>query len=89
MSGGSFDYLYLKDFDGPEQLFLMADELERRGYHSAAAHTRAICAIQPSQALRQLWMAVEWNVSGDWGPEKVEQAHGEWQQKRPWGPQPS
>lgn len=74
MSGGSFDYLYLANFNQHrEVLEAMAKELFRRGMDEAAEATLAMLR-EPSQELANLWMKVELHVSGDGGPRAVQEA---------------
>lgn len=81
MSGGSYDYLYLADFDARNKdLVLMGWALRSRGYDEAAKATEALVGMGPSEQLRALWKAVEWRVSGDWGEEQVAAALVAWQE---------
>lgn len=90
MSGGSFDYLYLKEagdfvnYGVDERLVReMADRLAELGYHDAAVETndwmlevKAVRARLEARLnrLQPIWKAIEWHTSGDSGPEAVESA---------------
>lgn len=79
MSGGSYNYLYchvrgLEDQRGDIQR--MADRLEKSGYFAPARATREVLrmldgAEQMAQALEDVWHAVEWADSGDYGEHQV------------------
>lgn len=88
MSGGSFDYLCYKD--APETL--RSEELSRmaaairsyQGGEPAAAATTALVGYLRAferriEALRDVWKAVEWHHSGDWGQEAVGRALAEYE----------
>lgn len=90
MSGGSFNYLSIKDSD---ELVEYVDELKRMkkalndiGAHDAAGDVTIILThcelIKRSEAsmgnvmkrVSDVLQAVEWNQSGDWGKEKIDEA---------------
>jgi hypothetical protein len=78
MSGGSYDYLH---FHAPElgghrgQLEAMAERLEELPYAGGvAAATRHILAVLGDEALANVWRAVEWWDSGDYGEDQVRDA---------------
>jgi len=90
MSGGSFNYLCGKnaaDLDACvlEDISAMARALERHGEAGALA-ARATLALHKAVSeslpllqsrmdqLREVWKAVEWHLSGDWGEERVAMA---------------
>ena len=80
MSGGSFDYLCHADELPPETLERMAEELDALaaegvpGAAEAAEETRRYIAPEWESPIRQVWRAVEWWRSGDWGRNKIRQA---------------
>ena len=84
MSGGSFNYLCRQDLvpaRGEVENMLVA----LREYPESAAavrqtelvieHMNAIATLQSS--LGEVWKAVEWNHSGDWGSDVVSEALAE------------
>jgi hypothetical protein len=87
MSGGSFNYLCgASDYEDLMEkywtLLGMADYLER-GWpdHPATVRTREIATEigqlrerRLTQELLNVWKAVEWKVSGDWGADQVQEA---------------
>lgn len=78
MSGGAYDYLYWKvpELGGHRgQLEAMAERLEGLPYAAdAAAATRRILAAVNNEALANVWRAVEWWDSGDYGEDQVREA---------------
>jgi hypothetical protein len=92
MSGGSFDYLGLSsDLDDLlakiPQLERMRDELAARGARDAALETGHLLATLAQwevlariacERLSPVWKAVEWNASGDWGPDRLDAALAEY-----------
>lgn len=94
MSGGSFNYLYVKGLSDllladPSDLDRMAEELEDLGFLAkpVADRTRAlqerIIEVDREvnaeiEALAPMWKAVEWWRSMDWGKDQVMVALGEW-----------
>lgn len=78
MSGGSYDYLYFHapDLGGRRgQLEAMAERLEGLPYAAkAAAATRRILADLGDESLADVWHAVEWWDSADYGEEQVRDA---------------
>lgn len=89
MSGGSFDYLYLKPV-GEIPLHLLQSMAEALlvdyGYVEAAAATRACIPDEVAPELRELWHAVEWHRSNDWGPDRVADAWKRYCDSRPVDP---
>jgi hypothetical protein len=85
MSGGSYDYLCDKfrwgDPFGSISDYLedMAERCETLGKPEAAQHLRGL-AFEMTRVAREgsklsgLMQAVEWYVSGDWGPETIDEA---------------
>lgn len=79
MSGGAFDYLYLRAgniMGGPDEYERMAQSLESIGEHDAAARTRELAthieaARKLSYELRLVHRAEEWRVSGDLSEQHV------------------
>jgi len=85
MSGGSYDYLY---FNAPEmgghrgQLEAMAERLDQLPYaKEAAAATRRILLALDDEALAEVWHAVEWWDSGDYGEDQVRSATSKYAEK--------
>lgn len=88
MSGGSFDYLYVKSIDElmayDGNLDMMADKLATLGYAEDAARetTEFLMELRAGRIrletmqrrLSDLWKAVEWWVSGDYGEDAVKEA---------------
>lgn len=83
MSGGSFDYLYSKSLT-PEAHYLrdMADELYGLGFPDAARATLSFIA-EPPDALREVWRAVEWWRSNDYGRDQAVAAAVSWRDRKP------
>lgn len=87
MSGGSFNYLYDRDLvELKHTVRQMQGELAALGLEDAAARTGMILArmdqIESIQAeMRDVWKAVEWLKSGDWGVDFVEEAVRAWREK--------
>lgn len=90
MSGGSFDYLYIKEthqvVEMRDDVERMQKELERLNHWDAARRTADV--LQYIQAIRNVqediadvWQAVEWCCSSDWGPDQVETAVEKWRKK--------
>jgi hypothetical protein len=83
MSGSSYNYLCFKtvsELEGDiEMVHAMANRLKQLGHDDAAAATMKIIdsinAInQDVFKLSEVWKAVEWLDSGDWGIESVNTA---------------
>ena len=76
MSGGSYNYLYLQGDNGVEPWVLtaMADRLDRLGEKEAAEITRSFLPPSDDHPIRQLWHAVEWRDSNDWGDDQLQEA---------------
>ena len=79
MSGGSHNYMSLRypecsidDLDG------MIARLRELGYADAADASERVLVCGPSDALRDVWHAVEWFDSCDWGLDSVERAIAAW-----------
>ena len=96
MSGGSYEYLFIKDatdlLRGNEHLQPMADRLAALGYMDAAKETNdLIVELRIVEArlearvdrLRDVWKAVEWLDSMDSGPEAVAEAVAQYRGERP------
>lgn len=85
MSGGSFDYLYLKEnkdlLDRIEDVSRMRDYLKANGCkESSEATNKLIKKLKKiveldTKELRQVWHAAEWLSSGDWGREDLIKAN--------------
>lgn len=97
MSGGSFNYLtYVSNLsellEKWEELGRMAEALDEYGANDAAMVTREIIRrvdeledyVQRilEAGLDEVWKAVEWHHSSDYGEEKVHTAIKEWSEKR-------
>lgn len=88
MSGGSYDYLYIKDagqlFDYPVQLEAMANRLGGLGYAEDAARdafdllaiirTQNVRIEAARRRLEGVFKAVEWWDSSDWSEDDVKEA---------------
>ena len=74
MSGGSYNYLCYQDAPEPCELRRMAERLRELGYEEWAAQTEAMIAPEPSKQLRDVWHAVEWLDSCDYGPDSFAKA---------------
>lgn len=87
MSGGSFDYLCTKDYNDlcNQQAIIseMRDKLTEMGYEDAARETESVNLIIDAfrvrmetrlKRLSNVWHAVEWYVSHDYGRDQVEKA---------------
>ena len=89
MSGGSYNYLCHRDAgdvldgQGAEDLVAMRDALRGLGFLDAAGQTDAVIATIAEarqlvelrmETLRDVWKAVEWHDSNDWGPERIDDA---------------
>lgn len=84
MSGGSFNYLCYQDAEGlararNSDLSSMRDKLQELGFEDMARKTQ--CVIErfdeideAAKELNEVWQAVEWCVSCDWGLKDVEAA---------------
>ncbi|MFD0853580.1 hypothetical protein ACFQ07_15190 [Actinomadura adrarensis] len=99
MSGGSYDYLYVWTNDIQQliarrhHLKAMAERLAGLPYaRDAAIETERIAAalerleIQVTaraEALDDVWKAVEWWDSGDWGEDAVKKALAEYRGDQP------
>lgn len=76
MSGGSFEYMCWQDWHPTEdQLVAMVDAIEQIApYSEAARQTRGLLARLrqiDASGLRDVWRAVEWWKSGDWGEDQA------------------
>jgi hypothetical protein len=84
MSGGSYDYLYWQvgELGGRrEELERMAVRLEGLPFAAAAAvATRRILESISDEKLAEVWRAVEWWDSGDYGESQVRQAVAEYEE---------
>lgn len=87
MSGGSFSYLCMKDpqqlIESEEILQEMSDWLAREGYKEAANGTQSLIEEirifinrieAKAESLQDVWKAVEWYSSSDWGKDSVDEA---------------
>lgn len=73
MSGGSYNYLFVRDEWDAEDLTRMGDRLAELGLPREADRTYSLIAprIAQDDPLRDLWRAVEWRDSGDDGEETL------------------
>ena len=94
MSGGSYEYLYLEAsawiVDHPHYLVAMIEDLRKLGYEGTAGEISQILADFASieariKALRDVFHALEWYRSNDWGPEQVGGAVTRYRLRRPDG----
>lgn len=91
MSGGSYNYLYchVTGLDGrQEDIARMGRRLQESGYYAAARATRDVlrmleAAERVAQSLEDVWHAVEWADSGDYGEDQVREVVGKFS---PWPP---
>ena len=87
MSGGSYNYLCYADFPDIcskiSDLEDMRDRLLALGYMDSAEETEGVILMIKSfrvrieariKRLNEIWQAVEWKDSGDWGMENIEEA---------------
>lgn len=82
MSGGSYNYLYCHVTGLEEQrsdIERMEERLQASGYYAAARATREVlymldAAERIAQSLHDVWLAVEWRDSNDWGEDQVREA---------------
>lgn len=87
MSGGSFNYLYCKDtpdlFEAVEDLEGVELHLLQRGDEDIARDVRRLIEYIKTaenrisvlrENLAEVFKAVEWRASGDWGDERLQQA---------------
>ena len=98
MSGGSYDYIYLRDLAEDESAILarMRDRLHALQYDDAANEIDNIVSYldrinHQIPALRRVMRAVEWHDSGDSGIDTVDKAIREWRnapEPRTGGPLP-
>lgn len=95
MSGGSYDYLYARQIEdfvrNTENIRRMMARLDALGYKDASIETgkfiaeleKLVASLEARQAeLADIWQAVEWRDSGDWGPEDIAKAVEEWREKK-------
>src|SRR5690242_3262703 len=91
MSGGSWNYLVWADDLGGriDDLTRMAARLEaENGPHAARATRDVIRMLNAAeriadQSLREVWRAVEWRDSSDYGPEAITEAIAEYGEYEP------
>ncbi len=86
MSGSSFNYLCDAEDASASRYDEMAEACEEK-WPSVAAELRRIAALkiaaeQQHQEFYMVMKAVEWYFSGDWGPERVDEAFAEWEKGR-------
>lgn len=93
MSGGSYNYLCwnLDELSSRRHAVEgMAARLEGSGYRDAARATRNVLLLidgaqKAAEALQDVWHAVEWADSGDYGEGQVQ---AEVEKFKPWPPPP-
>lgn len=97
MSGGSYDYLCHAAGDAADlagkhqQMEWMASRLDGMGHILAARATRDVARLldgaeRTSEALQDVWHAVEWADSGDWSQDQVAPVVAKY---KPWPPAPT
>lgn len=83
MSGGSFDYLFLADTPAEAarkgySLRRMAEALEQEAPdHPVTHYTKRLVEIGNDdipQPVKDVWHAMEWNRSADWGQDQLDEA---------------
>jgi hypothetical protein len=91
VSGGSYDYLFVQDFEPffipRENMERMRDRLRELGYEDAAKQTEEVMEVffvesgDPVEArwpaLRQAWKHVEWLDSNDIGKDQLQERMAE------------
>ena len=91
MSGGSYNYLYCHVRGLEEQradIVKMERRLESSGYYAAARSTREVLRMLDAaegiaRSLEDVWHAVEWADSGDYGEDQVQEVVAKFS---PWPP---
>lgn len=84
MSGGSYNYLFVRELcTDTEDIERMAARLRELGHADAAEHTNQVVvsmnrARELQAQLAGVWQAVEWFDSCDWGPDDVTDAVTKW-----------
>lgn len=84
MSGGSYNYLYLKDLDNllhTPDLKDMENRLRELDASDAAEATGRVLEDGQLEVLRPLWKAVEMYDSNDWGLHQVKRAISDYRMK--------
>lgn len=88
MSGGSWDYFYLKDSNLPVGAYAeMAKAVRDAGFDDAADRIqRAALALEEAQRIHRetadIMQAVEWRDSCDWGDDSIAKAVEKWRVKK-------
>jgi hypothetical protein len=93
VSGGSYGYLCFAVGDASElaskgvELARMEARLREAGYRHAARQTRAVldllaAAEHAAGPLEDVWKAVEWRDSGEWGDEQMVHTCGKFEAAR-------
>lgn len=88
MSGGSFDYMYSKDFDDINlgHLLRACDLFRENGWNDVATATKVIVLSyfdknfqydETVDAIRKVWKALEWYDNNDWGFDALDEAVSE------------
>lgn len=92
MSGGAYDYLCLKEtggvIDNIDEVARMAVRLKELGHDDLAFKTQKIIDAAEElekqiDELRNVWKAVEWYDSGDWGIEAIHREANRVRERRP------
>lgn len=89
MSGGSYEYLFTKDLvDHYETVTAMAERIAELGGRNSTAALDTYTVLSLMRAVRILaghlenvWMAVEWYDSCDYGKEQVDEALREYTER--------
>lgn len=90
MSGGSYDYLFLKEgwecsFSSLSSFRQMRDRLQEFKRERAVSFMKEIRkherqADRLADCIRKVWQAVEWYDSGDWSKEQMDKALDDFEQ---------
>ncbi len=89
MSGGSYNYLCYQDLDTLRQsnLKAMIERLRELGHEDAAQESAKIFDLFDEietimDRMREVWHAVEWRDSGDYGRDQTTRIIEEWRNEQ-------
>lgn len=87
MSGGSFDYMYQQDEPRRSLVEQMLEELAKLADEKVPGALEAYDAtsayLRPTEdPVRQVWRAIEWWRSADYGKEEVIEALADFEEER-------